>query len=117
MKTLVMALLAALFVSSVDAVAQPERPTLDHPSARNTLSEQLGEINTRIDHRVADGRLSKEDADVARREAYDIDAEAADKRLQNGGELSERDRFALQERIRQLVGRIDRESGEPPPRP
>jgi hypothetical protein len=114
MKTVLLAILAAIASAPGLAAAQSERPSLDHPSTTNPLSEQLAEVRARIDHRQADGRLARQDADKARLVANDIGAEIADRRLQNGGQLSERDRFALQDRIRRLVVEIDGESGEAP---
>jgi hypothetical protein len=117
MKSLVLAFLAAAALAPGLAGGQPDRPTLDHPSAFNTLTEQLSEVSARIDHRQADGRLAKQAAEEARREVNDIAAELDDERLQGGGQLGERDRFALQERIHQLVVKIDGESAAGPPRP
>ncbi len=83
---------------------------------RNRLVEQLGEIGTRIDHRLAQGRLSADYANRARRKVDDLQAEISDKQRRNGGQLTQGDRFAIQEQIHQLVEEIDRNSGPAPPR-
>jgi hypothetical protein len=117
MKTAALALLA--MIAATPAFAQQERPdgpTLDHPSARNRLSEQLGEVGARIDHRLGEGRLSADYADQARRKVNDLQAEISDGQIRNGGQLTEGDRFAIQEQIHQLVEEIDRNSGPAPPR-
>jgi hypothetical protein len=115
MKTVVLALIAAVACASAAVGAQPNQPTIDHPSARNLLDEQLSEVSARIGHRLADGRLTQRQAHEAQLVINDIQSEAADKRLQDGGQLTEQDRFGLQERIRQLIDQIDRESGAPRP--
>jgi len=111
MKTIVLALMAAIVSAPCVALAQ-DRPTLDHPSARNLIGEQLDEVATRIQHRETDGRLSHEQAVDAQREVYDLQSELADERLRDGGQLNEGDRFALQEKVHQLILKIDQESAD-----
>jgi hypothetical protein len=113
MKMVVLTILAAI-ASPLAAVAQHQPPTLDHPSARNLIGEQLDEVATRIQHRETDGRLSHEQAVNAQREVYDLQSELADERLRDGGQLNEGDRFALQEKVRQLILKIDQESADGP---
>jgi len=66
-------------------------------------------LSARIDRRLARGQLSRFDADKAHREINDLQAEASDDRLQNGGRLKEADRFGLKARITRLKEAIDKE--------
>jgi hypothetical protein len=109
MKTILIAALAAAALSCSDVVAQNSRPTVPQPSARNSINEQLDAIGARIDRRLARGRLSKNDAAQAHQEVDDIQAEASEDRLHDGGQLSETDRFAIVARIHQLEARIEGE--------
>ncbi len=110
MKKALLAALAAAGAASVQvsASAQTAPTVAHHPSARNGLNEQLDQLSARIDRRLARGQLSQRDADKTHREINDLQAEASDDRLQNGGKLKEADRFGLQERIIQLKEEIDR---------
>ena len=115
------AFLAALAASGVawvqaPASAQNAPPATHHPSARNSLNDQLDQLSARINHRLARGQISPHDADKTHREINDLQAEASDDRLQNGGQLKEADRFSLQDRITQLKEEIDRDrtTGAPP---
>jgi len=118
MNMVFLAALAAAGAASVQAPASAQNaPTVTHsPSARNGLSEQLAQLSARIDRRLARGQMSQHDADKTHREINDLQAEASDDRLQNGGQLKEADRFSLQDRITQLKEEIDRDrtTGAPP---
>jgi hypothetical protein len=98
------------------APAQDQAPTrVSPPTERNGVNEQLRRLNVTIDRRLAHGRISKDDAVAAHREVNDIQAEVTDDRLHNGGQVSERDHFALQDRINKLREKIDSErTGAPP---
>ncbi len=113
---IIVGLLATAPLGAV-AFAQPASPTIEHPSARDGLDEQLGEVAARIDHREAAGQLSAEDAKHARLEVTDLQAQVAEVRARDGGHLSEGDRFDLQGEIRQLEDKIDHERppGSSPP--
>jgi hypothetical protein len=117
-KVFLAALAAAGATSLTLSVAAQTAPTATHrPSARNGLTEQLDHLSARIDHHLARGQISQHDAVKAHREINDLQAEASDDRLQNGGQLREADRFGLQARITQLqeeVGR-DRTTGASAP--
>lgn len=111
MRKAILAALAAAGAASVQvsAVAQNAPTVAHHPSGRNGLNEQLDQLSARIDRRLARGQLSQQVADNAHREINDLQAEASDDRLQNGGQLKEADRFGLQARITQLKDEIDRD--------
>jgi phage shock protein A len=109
MKPAVMATLWMIAAAPSVATAQPPAPSISHPSARDGLDEQLGEVTARIDRREARHELSAEDAKHARLEVNDLQAQVADARARDGGRLSEADRFALQGEIHRLEDRIDQE--------
>jgi hypothetical protein len=92
-----------------DAIAQNPPSAVQPPSARNGVNEQLDAISARIDRRLARGRLSRDDATAAHREVDDIQAEAGEDRLRDGGQLSEADRFAIEARIHRLEEQIEGE--------
>jgi len=111
MKKALLAALAVAGAASVQVSASAQNaPTVSHvPSARNGLSEQLDRLSARIDRRLARGQISQRNADKTHREINDLQAEASDDRLQNGGQLKVADRFGLQARITQLKEEIDRD--------
>ncbi|MBV8681385.1 MAG: hypothetical protein JO111_00825 [Caulobacteraceae bacterium] len=111
MKTECLAALAAVSALSLPlaGVAQGQSNPPRQPSERNGLNEQLDHLNATIDRRLAHGRMSKDDAENARREITDIQAEATDTRLRDGGTISEADHFALQDRVNKLKAKIDSE--------
>jgi hypothetical protein len=117
MKTVCLAVLAAFAVSSSPfvALAQEEEPTVGQPTERNGFNEQLNRLSATIDQRLADGRISHDDAIDAHREVNDIQAEAAEVRLRNGGRVPEGDHFGLQDRINKLREKIDDERIAAPP--
>ncbi len=117
MKTMLVAVLGVIAMSpKVAAAAQPPPPSIEHPSARNGLNEQLGEVLARIDRRQARGDLSAEDAKHARLEVTDLQAQITEAQSRDGGHLTETDRFDLQGEIHQLEDKIDHErpAGSPP---
>jgi hypothetical protein len=109
MKMILLAALSAGLLSPGMASSQGPAPSIRQPSARNTLNEQPTAIGERIDRRLARGRLSPEAAAQAHREIDDIQAQLADERLRDGGQLSEADRFAAEGRIRGLEDQIEGE--------
>jgi hypothetical protein len=120
MKMAILAALAAAGAASllVSANAQNALTITPHPNARDSLGAQLDQLSARIDRRLARGQISQHDADTTHREINDLQAQASEDRLQNGGRLKEADRFALQGQITQLKEEIDRDrtiGASPPP--
>ncbi len=89
------------------AGAMSQTLTDDRPSGRNGLDGQLSAISSKIERFASHGQMSQRNARLARREVNDLQAEVADDRLRNGGQLSEGDRFELQARIRALDDEVD----------
>jgi hypothetical protein len=116
MKTGISAGVCAMALLPAIAGAQPPAPSIGHPSNRDGLNEQLGEVLARIDRRQARGELSAEDAKHARLEVTDLQSQITEAQSRDGGRLSESDRFDLQGEIHQLEDKIDHERapGAPP---
>jgi hypothetical protein len=118
MKTRAVIALAAMAIAPVLAPAQTPAPSLQRPSARDGLDEQISAIAARIDRRQSRGEISAEDADHARLEVNDLQARVADARSHDGGRLTEEDRFGLERQIHDLEDKIDRQrTGAPGPAP
>ncbi len=109
MKTLTICAMAMIASAPVPALSQDAPASLQHPSARDPFVEQLRAVAARIDRREADGRLSRDDADHARLEINDLEAQIADVRVRDGGQLTEADRFALQDQIHKLEDKLNAE--------
>ncbi len=114
MKTLALIALAAAGLTPALASAQPPPPSLQRPSARDGLDEQISAIAARIDRRRSRGEISGEDADHARLEVNDLQARVADARSHDGGRMTEEDRFGLERQIHDLEDKIDRQRTEVP---
>jgi hypothetical protein len=114
MKLFALMALTAVALAPVSVSAQPPPPSLQRPSARDGLDEQINAIAARIDHRRSRGEISLEDADHARLEVNDLQARVADARSHDGGRLSEEDRFGLERQIHDLEDKIDRQRTEIP---
>jgi outer membrane murein-binding lipoprotein Lpp len=101
-----LAILSVIVFTAISGGAAAQAPVA-FPSARNGLNEQLDRLSATIDRRVAHGRMSLQDAERARREVNNLQAETSDDRVKNGGQLTEADRFRLQARISQLKAETD----------
>jgi hypothetical protein len=113
MRKVVLAAAAAASIAAwlpVSGLAQTAPPPSRHsPINAHNITDQLGQLSARIDRYLTRGQLSHVEAVEAHRQVNAMLDEASADREQNGGQLTEAERFNMQAKIDDLDAVIRRE--------